>query len=174
MQFIDSIEIGARAGNGGPGLVSFMRARNMPKLGPDGGDGGFGGNVIMVANPQLNTLSNLRYHRKYVAESGEKGGVNNRTGANGSDLILDVPLGTVILERETGHVVGEVLKETDRLIIAKGGKRGIGNVRFASSTNRAPQQHTPGGKGESIDLRLELKLVADIGFAGFQIGRAHV
>ena len=167
MNFVDCIEINVKAGDGGPGIVSFMASKGRPKQGPDGGDGGFGGDVILIGNSQLNTLSALGFHRLYKAESGGKGGANTRTGANGEDLRIQVPVGTVIYDREKDCIFAEVLADKQEIVIAKGGKRGIGNSRFVSSIHQAPTESTPGGTGEDLSARLELKLIADIGFAGF-------
>jgi GTP-binding protein len=166
MKFVDSTEIHVRAGDGGPGMVCFKSARNMPRLGADGGDGGYGGNVVLVGNSQINTLSSLRYKRAYHAENGARGGANNRTGATGNDLRIDVPLGTIVHHMDTGVGLGEIVRHGDEIVIAKGGKRGLGNQRFLSSTHQAPEEYTPGGKGEARRIGLELKLLADVGFAG--------
>ncbi|MEY4632309.1 MAG: GTP-binding protein GTP1/Obg family [Pseudomonadota bacterium] len=167
MKFVDSTEILIRAGDGGPGMVSFKTARNKPKLGCDGGDGGHGGNVILVGNRQLNTLSSLRYKRTYEAGHGQRGGTNNKTGANGEDLIIPVPLGTQVFDADSGKMTGEVLGHQQKLVVAKGGERGLGNQRFLTSTHQAPEEFTEGTKGETAHLRLELKLLADVGLAGF-------
>lgn len=167
MHFVDCIEIDVKAGDGGHGKVSFARAKGRPKLGPDGGDGGFGGDVVLVGNSQLNTLSALGYHRVYKAGSGDPGGVNNRNGRDGETLKIPVPVGTVVYSRETNEPVAEVLQPDEEVVLVKGGKRGIGNLRFVSSIHQAPTEFTPGGKGEALAVRLELKLIADIGFAGF-------
>ncbi len=167
MKFVDSTEVFIKAGDGGSGMVSFKTARNMPKLGCDGGDGGHGGNVVLVGNRQLNTLSNLRYKRQYEAEDGQRGGTSNKTGANGEDLVIPVPLGTQIIEAESGRLINEVLGHQQRIVVAKGGERGLGNQRFLSSTHQAPVEFTEGTTGESAHLRLELKLIADVGLAGF-------
>jgi len=167
MKFVDSTEIFVRAGDGGSGMVSFKTARNKPKLGCDGGDGGNGGNVVLVGNRQLNTLSSLRYKKQYQAGHGERGGTNNCTGANGEDLIIPVPLGTQVFDDESGKMTGEVLGHFQKLVVAKGGERGLGNQRFLTSTHQAPEEFTEGTSGEVAHLRLELKLVADVGLAGF-------
>lgn len=166
MKFVDSIEILVRAGNGGAGMVSFKTARNKPKLGCDGGDGGFGGDIVLVGSRRLNTLSSLRYNREYKADDGERGSSNNCTGADGEDLRIETPLGTQILLEENGSLLGEILWPGQELIIAKGGKRGLGNQRFVSSTHQTAEEFTSGGEGEAYRLRLELKLLADVGFAG--------
>lgn len=155
-----------RAGDGGPGLVSFKRARNQPKLGADGGDGGHGGSVILQGNPQLNTLSSIRYRKLYKAENGDRGGPNGRTGRCGEDLKIPVPLGTIVFEVASGRQICEILEANEEIVVAKGGHRGLGNIRFLSSTHQAPEDFTEGAKGEELGLRLELKLLADVGLAG--------
>lgn len=167
MKFIDETEIDVRSGDGGPGLISFRAAKYQPKAGIDGGDGGFGGHVYLVGNSQLNSLSGLYYRSMYAAGNGERGGTNNCTGASGADMEIPVPIGTIAYDRETGELVAEVLDHNQKVRIAEGGKRGLGNYRFVSSTHQAPEEATQGGKGVEISLRLELKLIADVGFAGF-------
>lgn len=167
MKFVDQTSIRVRSGAGGSGKVSFMRAKNKPKMGPDGGDGGHGGDVYLVANPQLNTLSTLRFRKTYRAEDGFKGSTANKTGADGEDLLIPVPLGTIVVDSDTQVCLGEVLHRDQRLLVAKGGKRGLGNARFLSSTHQAPEEHTPGGPAQELLLNLELKLLADVGLAGF-------
>ncbi len=167
MKFIDSSIIHVKAGDGGPGMVSFRATKNLPKQGADGGDGGFGGSVYLVGDHRLNTLSILRYKQWYKADSGAKGGSNDKTGRNGEDLEVHVPLGTVAINEETGAVVCEVLHDAERILICQGGKRGLGNARYLSSINQAPTQSSHGGLGEQMTLRLELKLLADVGLAGF-------
>ena len=166
MKFIDSTEIYVGSGKGGDGLVSFKTARNMPRLGPDGGDGGHGGDVVVVAAPQLNTLSNVRYRSRFVAKDGAKGGPNGRTGASGEDVEIHVPLGTELYDIDTGRLVCEILVPGQREIIAEGGRRGFGNLRFVSSTHQAPEEYVSGQSGREMRLRLELKLLADVGLAG--------
>lgn len=166
MKFIDSTEIFVASGKGGDGLVSFKTARNMPRLGPDGGDGGHGGDVVVVAAPQLNTLSNVRYRSRFVAADGAKGGPNGRTGRTGDDSEISVPLGTEIYDAETGRLICEILVAGQREIIAEGGRRGFGNLRFVSSTHQAPEEYVAGQAGVELRLRLELKLLADVGLAG--------
>ncbi|SMF66971.1 GTPase ObgE [Pseudobacteriovorax antillogorgiicola] len=166
MKFVDETAIHIRSGNGGRGMVSFRAAKNAPKLGADGGDGGFGGSVYLVGNPQLNTLSGLYYKKLYAAGHGERGGSNGCTGKNGQDMIIPVPLGTVAYNKDTGEPICEVLGE-EKILVAKGGKRGLGNIRYVSATHQAPEEYTPGGEGLELFLGLELKLIADVGFAGF-------
>lgn len=166
MLFIDQTEIWVSSGDGGDGVVSFRRARNLPKLGPDGGDGGDGGSVYLCADLGLNTLATLRYRKEYSAEHGGKGSSSGKTGRRGESLRIKVPLGTVALDASTGRQIGEVTDHNTELLVAKGGTFGLGNQGFASATNRAPRQSTPGTKGQHILLRLELKVLADVGLAG--------
>lgn len=170
MKFIDSIKIRVESGHGGPGLVSFRSAQNQPKLGPDGGDGGFGGDVYLVASSRFNTLAKLYYNRLYKADDGDRGGPNGRTGKSGDDKEILVPKGTVAKDLETGEVIGEVIEDGEKLLLCKGGKRGLGNMRYVSATHQIPTENTPGGPSESLELSLELKLMADVGFAGFPNG----
>lgn len=167
MKFIDSTEIRVKAGNGGDGMVCFAAAFGAPKLGPDGGNGGNGGNVYCIARQGINTLSRLRYKQLYKADDGIKGGSNRKTGACGKDIYIDVPCGSVISDLDTGKILGEVTKEGQTLLVAEGGRRGLGNAFFLSSTHQRPQESTPGKKGEQKNLGLELKLLADVGLAGF-------
>lgn len=167
MKFVDSTQIRVRSGAGGAGMVSFRAARNMPKLGADGGDGGFGGSVYLVGDNGLNTLSGMYYRQLYDAENGQRGGTNGKTGRDGEDLIIPVPLGTVAINDDTGEVIGEVLADKEQLLIAKGGKRGLGNLRYLSATHQAPEESTSGGPSIELNLRMELKVIADVGFAGF-------
>ena len=166
MKFVDSIKIRVASGDGGAGLVSFRSVRKLAKGGADGGDGGFGGNVYLRGRRDLNSLSRLYYNRLYAAGHGERGKPNGATGKNGADQVIQVPVGTVAIDRETGETLCEVLDEED-IMLAKGGKRGLGNLRYLSSTHQAPEESTPGGEGQLINIRLELKLIADVGFAGF-------
>jgi GTPase len=166
MKFVDEIDVIARSGKGGRGMVSFKADRGRPKLGADGGDGGHGGSLFIRGRKRLNTLSGLHYKHIYKAEDGVRGGSNNCTGRGGKDLILEVPLGTVAYDNETNQVIGEALIDNEKVMIAKGGKKGIGNARFLSPWHQAPEEYTPGGPSIEINLRFELKLVADVGFAG--------
>ena len=166
MKFVDEVAIRVEAGDGGSGCTSFRREKYVPRGGPDGGDGGDGGSVLLAADPALNTLVDFRHRRRFRADRGEDGRGRNRRGANGADLVLNVPIGTVVFAAETGEPIGEVLKEGDRLEVARGGRRGAGNARFKSSTNRAPRRSTPGTSGESRELRLELALLAHAGLLG--------
>ena len=165
--FVDRVKIFVKAGDGGRGCVSFRREPYVPKGGPDGGVGGAGGDVWLVAVSHQNTLLPLRYHTEFRADRGEHGGPGNRTGAEGDDLLIEVPPGTIATEEETGAVIGEVLRDGDRLLVAKGGRGGRGNKAFLSNSNRAPREAEPGGSGEERWLRLDLKLMAEVGFLGF-------
>jgi GTP-binding protein len=165
--FVDRVKIFVKAGDGGRGCVSFRREPYVPKGGPDGGVGGRGGDVTLEAVSHQNTLLPLRYHTEFRAERGEHGGPGNRTGAEGKDLVIPVPPGTVALDEATGDVLGEVLHEGDRLRVARGGRGGRGNRSFLSNRNRAPREAEPGGSGEERWLRLDLKLIAEVGLLGF-------
>lgn len=166
MKFIDEATIRVTAGDGGGGCVSFRREKYVPFGGPDGGDGGDGGSVYLVGAEGLNTLADFRYKRRFAAERGQKGMGQNRTGKSGEDLLIPVPVGTVIYDKDTGELIGDVVEQGQRLLVARGGFHGIGNARYKSSTNRAPRQFTPGTPGEQRELRLELKLLADVGLLG--------
>ena len=166
MKFIDEVSIEAIAGNGGNGVASFRRLKNIPKGGPDGGDGGDGGNVIIRAVNNLNTLSKFRYQRKFEAKNGKRGGSNNKTGSDGEDLIIDVPCGTLLYDLDTDTLIKDLVNDQDEITICKGGKGGFGNLRYKSSTNRSPTKFTEGKDGEFISLKLELRLLADIGLLG--------
>jgi GTPase len=167
MKFVDEAFIRVEAGDGGSGCVSFRREKYIPKGGPNGGDGGNGGSVFLVADSNLNTLVDLRYQRVHRAERGRNGMGRDMTGRAGADLIIRVPVGTRVFERETGEPIGELLETGQRLLVAQGGFHGIGNARFKSSINRVPRQFTPGTPGERRDLQLELILLADVGLLGF-------
>jgi GTPase len=166
MKFVDEVNIRVEAGNGGSGCMGFRREKYVPRGGPDGGDGGDGGDVVLVANPDLNTLVDFRYRRLFRAEHGQRGQGSNCTGRQGEDLRIQVPVGTVVTERDTRELMGELLVAGHELIVARGGRHGLGNARFKSSTNRAPRKTTPGKPGEQRDLGLELKLLADVGLVG--------
>ena len=163
--FVDEANIEVRAGNGGDGRVSFRRAKHKPKGGPDGGDGGDGGSIIFATDEGLNTLYDFRGTFLWKAEHGGHGGPNNRHGANGSDRVITVPRGTIIFDELTGEVLCD-LADTDRVVIAKGGKGGYGNDHFKSATNQTPRQSEPGERGEVRMLKLELRLIADVGLIG--------
>jgi len=166
MKFVDEVNIRVKAGNGGSGLCSFRREKYIPKGGPDGGDGGDGGSVYLIADSELNTLVDYRYTRFFEAQNGEKGGSKNCTGAKGEDLVLPVPVGTRVINRETDEVIGDLQKPGEKLLVAKGGFHGLGNTRFKSSVNRTPRQTTPGTPGEYRELKLELRVLADVGLLG--------
>ncbi|MGH8161432.1 MAG: GTPase ObgE [Gammaproteobacteria bacterium] len=166
MKFVDEAVITVTAGNGGPGCVSFRREKFIPRGGPDGGDGGDGGSVHLFAKPGLTTLADFRTRRRHRAASGRGGAGRERTGASGADLEVAVPPGTLVYEADTGELIGDLSAPDARLIVARGGRGGLGNVHFKSSTNRAPRRATPGTEGESRRLRLELKLLADVGLVG--------
>ncbi len=166
MKFVDEATIDVKAGDGGNGCVSFRREKYVPRGGPDGGDGGDGGSVYLVADAGLNTLADFRYERRFQAERGENGAGRNCTGKSGEDLELRVPAGTLVYELDTGELLGDLVEAGQRLLVARGGFHGIGNARYKSSTNRAPRQSKPGTPGEQHELRLELKLLADVGLLG--------
>jgi GTP-binding protein len=169
--FVDEVDIHVAAGDGGRGCLSFRREKFVPRGGPDGGDGGSGGSVFIVASNQKNTLVDFRFHPEFEARNGQHGQGSNRTGFTAEDLEIEVPVGTVIYEKQpdTGDVtrVADLTEVGQRVLVAKGGRGGRGNARFVSSTNRAPRRTEPGGGGEEKFLRLELKLIADVGLAGF-------
>ena len=164
--FIDSVEIEVAGGRGGSGSEAFRREKGVPRGGPAGGDGGSGGDVVLVADDSLTTLSDYRYRRHHRGERGRHGEGSNRTGRSGKDLELRVPPGTLAVDSEQGEVLGELLAPGDRLVVARGGRGGRGNVRFASATHQAPRRWEPGGEGEHRLVRLELKLLADVGLVG--------
>ncbi|MEE4280154.1 MAG: Obg family GTPase CgtA [Halieaceae bacterium] len=166
MKFVDEASIRVFAGKGGNGCLSFRREKFVARGGPDGGDGGDGGSVYLVADAALNTMIDFRYQRSYRAQNGEAGRGRNCTGASGDDLELAVPVGTTVLDEDSGEVLGELLSEGARLLVAQGGFHGLGNTRFKSSTNRAPRQTSPGSAGEERALRLELNVLADVGLLG--------
>jgi GTP-binding protein len=166
MKFVDEATITVEAGKGGNGCLSFRREKYIPKGGPDGGDGGDGGSVILVANDAINTLIDYRYVRHYHAQSGQQGMGRNCTGAKGECLYLQVPVGTSIIDVDTEEVLGDLTDIGQELIVSQGGFHGLGNTRFKSSTNRSPRQTTKGSEGEARSLRLELKVLADVGLLG--------
>ena len=165
--FIDEIEITVKAGSGGNGLSAFRREKYVPRGGPSGGDGGKGGSAILCAEGRLTTLIDYRYQRSYKAEKGGDGGQNNMTGANASDLILKVPVGTQVFDADSGELIADLTYEGQQAVVAKGGRAGRGNARFATPTKRAPTFAENGEPGEDRRLRLELKLLADVGLIGF-------
>ena len=166
MKFVDEVSIYVKAGDGGNGMMAFRREKFIEKGGPNGGDGGDGGSVFIEADENLNTLVDYRYTRRFQAQNGEKGGSTDCTGAKGEDLILPVPVGTTVVDASTQEVIGDLTKSGQRLLVAQGGWHGLGNTRFKSSTNRAPRQTTPGKPGDARDLKLELKVLADVGLLG--------
>ncbi len=166
MQFIDEASILVEAGKGGAGCLSFRREKYVAKGGPNGGDGGDGGSVYLIADSALNTLVDFRYQPRYRAKNGQPGSGRNMTGAAADDLYVKVPVGTTIIDEDTRDVLGDLLAHEQVLKVAAGGYRGLGNTRFKSSTNRAPRKTTPGTAGESRKLRLQLKLIADVGLLG--------
>jgi GTP-binding protein len=163
---IDHAIIHVRSGDGGSGCVSFRREKYVPRGGPDGGDGGRGGDVILVADLQLTTLLDYHYRQQYRAERGQHGQGKNRTGASGADIELRVPPGTVVRDAETREFLGELLKSGDRCVVARGGRGGRGNASYATSTHQAPREHEPGRPGVERRIELELKLIADVGLVG--------
>jgi GTP-binding protein len=165
--FVDEVEIRVRAGDGGRGCVSFRREKYVPRGGPDGGDGGRGGSVILEADEGLGTLLDFRYRRHYAAARGAHGRGADCHGADGDDLVLRVPVGTVVRDQGTGLVLGDLTRAGERLVVARGGRGGRGNARFATATRRTPRHAEPGEPGEERVLRLELKLLADVGVVGF-------
>ncbi len=167
MNFIDEALLEARAGNGGAGCTSFRREKFIPRGGPDGGDGGKGGDIIFQVDPNLNTLLNFRNIKYLIAKNGEAGSGNKRTGQDAKNLIIKVPKGTVIFDSLTNKVIYDCCEEEIDYLIAKGGEGGAGNFRFKSSTNQAPRRHTSGRPGDEISIRLELRSLADVGLVGF-------
>jgi len=164
--FVDEVDIRVEAGKGGDGCVSFRREKYVPRGGPDGGDGGNGGSVILVARPGVDSLAALAHRKHWKANSGQPGRGAQCHGASADDLVIPVPPGTIVSDTRGGFVLKDLAQAGDRVIVALGGKGGKGNARFKSSTNRAPRQATPGGEGEVRFLRLELKLIADVGLIG--------
>ncbi len=165
--FVDEARITVTGGDGGNGCVSFRREKFVPKGGPDGGDGGDGGSVLLVADPEINTLLPFRYRSIFTADRGRHGEGAQRTGRSGDDLAVHVPVGTMVMDADEQTMLADLSHPDDRVVIARGGRGGRGNTRFASSTNRAPRRHDPGGEGERRVLHLELKLLADVGLVGF-------
>ena len=165
--FIDRAKIHVQGGDGGNGVTAFRREKFVPRGGPSGGDGGRGGDVILIADSSLNTLLHLRYNPQHVAERGSHGEGSNRSGREGADLIVRVPVGTQIFDANTEDLLHDLSHDGDRWLAARGGRGGFGNAHFTTSTNRAPRYHQSGSKGEELDLQLELKLLADVGLVGF-------
>ncbi len=166
MRFVDETKIKVIAGDGGNGVVSFRREKFIPRGGPDGGDGGDGGSVYLVGSHDLNTLADFRTVRTYHAKQGTKGSGRNMTGKKGDDLYISVPNGTLVYDESTGELIGDITEHEQKLLVAQGGFHGLGNTRFKSSTNRTPRQCTEGSAGERRELRLELKVLADVGLLG--------
>jgi len=167
--FVDQVDIHVKAGNGGRGCLAFRREMRVPRGGPSGGDGGHGGSIFVVASPHTSTLINYRFHPEFKANRGHHGEGSNRTGQSGADLDLAVPLGTLVYEKtdEPYRLIADLTEEGQRVLVARGGRGGLGNAHFATSTNRAPRKVQPGEPGEEKLLRLELKLLADVGLVGF-------
>ena len=166
MKFIDNTKIFVKAGKGGNGRVSFRREKYVPKGGPDGGNGGKGGNIVFVADSQLTTLLDFRYQKNYIANDGQQGGQNKCFGKDGSDLILKVPVGTIIINADSKEEIADLAKDGMDFVVAKGGNGGFGNSMFATSTNQSPRNANPGLEGEEFNLMLELKLIANVGLVG--------
>jgi len=166
MKFLDQVKICVKAGDGGDGSASFRREKFVEFGGPDGGDGGNGGSIIFTADENLNTLIDFRYQQNFKAEKGQNGQGKKKTGKSGKDLVLKVPVGTQIFEEDNNTLVEDLIKSEQKIIIANGGKGGLGNVRFKSSINRSPRKKTEGKKGESFWIWLQLKVIADIGIVG--------
>ena len=166
MQFIDQARISVRAGRGGDGIVAFRREKYVPAGGPSGGDGGRGGDVVLLADSNLQTLLDFKYRRLFAAEDGRRGGPNRCTGASGDDLVIKVPCGTEVRDRRTGILLGDLVQAGDELLVAAGGRAGLGNAHYLSNRNRAPEKFTEGREGEEWLLQLELKLLAEVGIIG--------
>lgn len=166
MQFVDEASIIVAAGKGGNGCLSFRREKYVPKGGPDGGDGGHGGSVYLVGDDSLNTLIDFKYQRFYGAENGRPGQGRQMSGRAGSDLVVKVPVGTTVIDEDTLEVIADITEIGQQVLVAQGGRRGLGNIHFKSSTNRAPRKTTPGTEGERRQLRLEMKVMADVGLLG--------
>lgn len=166
MSFIDEVKIKVIAGDGGNGVISFRREKNIPRGGPNGGDGGDGGDVYLIGDQGLNTLADFRHIRTYTADAGIKGSGQGMTGHGGEDLLVPVPVGTLIYDEDTDEQLGDIIENGQRIKVAQGGWHGLGNLRFKSSTNQAPRKCTPGTEGERRQLRLELKVLADVGLLG--------
>jgi len=166
MKFIDEAKIYVKAGDGGNGAATFRREKYIPMGGPNGGDGGRGGSIYAIADRNINTLVDYRYTRKFIGKRGENGGGADQYGAGGDDIVLRMPVGTVIYDLNTEEVVADLAEHGQKVLIARGGKGGLGNLHFKSSTNRAPRQKTNGEEGEEFEFRLELRVLADVGLLG--------
>ncbi|MDT8322483.1 MAG: GTPase ObgE [Bacteroidota bacterium] len=165
--FVDQVSISVRSGKGGAGCVSFRREKYVPKGGPDGGNGGRGGDVILVANGQLHTLLDHRYKREYEAQSGAPGEPSRRSGKSGRDLRIELPVGTVVRDERSGALIADLVENGQEFVVLRGGIGGRGNAEFATATNQAPRRSEPGREGGEVQLQLELKLIADVGLVGF-------
>ena len=173
--FVDEAKLEVAAGRGGDGMSSFRREKYVARGGPNGGDGGRGGDVVVVSTHNASTLHDFRHQQRVVAENGRPGGSKEKTGRNGEDRFLEVPVGTVITDAETGEILADLIEPDQRVVVARGGNGGLGNVRFKTSTNRAPRKCTPGKPGEERTLQLELKLIADVGLVGFpSVGKSTI
>ncbi len=166
MSFIDEVKIKVIAGDGGNGVISFRREKFIPRGGPDGGDGGDGGDVYLIGDQGLNTLADFRHIRTYTSDAGTKGSGRGMTGPGGEDLLVPVPVGTLVHDEDTDELLGDITEHDQKIKVAQGGWHGLGNSRFKSSTNQAPRKCTPGTAGERRQLRLELKVLADVGLLG--------
>ncbi len=164
--FVDRVQIEIQAGKGGNGCMSFRREKYVPKGGPDGGDGGKGGSVIIVAKDGVNNLAGFSHQKFWKASNGAHGSGSNKAGKDGHDLILEVPTGTLVIDAKNDFIIRDMTHDGDTIVAARGGEAGKGNTRFKTSTNRAPRDHTPGGEGEKRELLLELKVIADVGIIG--------
>ena len=175
MKFVDEIELSVKGGDGGNGMVAFRREKYKPKMGPSGGDGGKGGSVIIVADDNVGTLIDLRYKKNIAAKRGGHGQGNDKYGKGSDNVMIRVPVGTIITDSDNETIIGDLTENGQKLIVAKGGEGGLGNIHFATSSNQAPTQSTEGGKGEFKNLKLELKLLADIGLVGFpSVGKSSI
>ncbi len=164
--FIDRVVVNVKAGDGGSGIVSFRREKFVPMGGPDGGEGGRGGDIVVVGDSNLSTLLDYTYRDAWTAPAGEHGSGNNKSGKSGTDVILPVPIGTVIKDLETSELLGEILEDGDRIVVARGGRGGKGNSFFVTATHQSPREYQPGEDGQVRTLELELKLIADVGLVG--------
>ena len=167
MKFVDEAQIQVKGGRGGNGSASFRREKYVPFGGPDGGDGGHAGSVYLQGDSNINTLADFRVQRTYKGEDGAAGKGRNCTGKSGDDMLVRVPAGTLVYDQDTDELIGDITTDGEKLLVAEGGRGGLGNTRFKSSTNRAPKKFTPGTVGESRKLKLELKLLADVGLLGY-------
>ena len=166
MKFVDEVIISIQSGDGGRGCVGFRREKHVPRGGPDGGDGGKGGDVVFIASFRKRTLYDFHFRRQFRAENGKHGQGKQMTGRNGDDLIIEIPTGTLIVDAESGKILKDLVKPGDTFVAARGGRGGQGNARFKTSTNRTPRFAQPGESGQAFTLKLELKLIADVGLVG--------